>query len=142
MIKLRKYNEINGVRYSNFFYNDNHKAKDGRLFLGEGGGYYSFYPEQLKDTSITPQLVLSGFKLGEEDMKMEPNGVLTEPLWKVDEIILRHHQNVFSFDFLAIDFISPGDEKYLFMLENYDDEWHDIGSDHRAFFFQHTSRQL
>jgi hypothetical protein len=35
----------------------------------------------------------------------------------------------------AIDFMSPGDEKYLFMLENYDDEWHDIGSDHRAFFF-------
>jgi signal transduction histidine kinase len=66
---------------------------------------------------------------------MEPNGILTTPLWKTEEIKLTHNQNVFSFDFFAIDFMSPGDEKYLFMLENYDDEWHDIGGDHRAFFF-------
>src|SRR5688572_23846298 len=133
--KLRKYSDINGVRYSNFFFNDNHKAADGRLFLGEGGGYYSFYPDQLKDTSIAPQLIFSGFKLGEEEVTMEPEGILTAPLWKTDEIRLTHNQDVFSFDFLAIDFISPGDEKYLFMLENYDNEWHDIGGDHRAFFF-------
>ena len=133
--KLKKYTDVNGIRFTNFFFNDNHKAKDGRLFFGEGGGYYSFYPEQLKDTSIAPQLVLSGFKLGESEVKMEPNGILTTPLWKTEEIQLTHNQNVFSFDFFAIDYVSPGDEKYLFMLENYDDEWHDIGSDHRAFFF-------
>ena len=133
--KLRKYNEINGVRFSSYTFNDNHKAKDGRLFFGENGGYYSFYPDQLKDTTIAPQLVLSSFKLGESEIKMEPNGILTTPLWKTEEIRLTHNQNVFSFDFFAIDFLSPGDEKYLFMLENYDDEWHDIGSDHRAFFF-------
>ena len=133
--RLRKYNDANGVRYNSFFYNDNYKAKDGRLFFGELGGYYSFYPDQLKDTSIAPQLVLSGFKLGESEIKMEPNGILTVPLWKTEEIQLTHNQDVFSFDFFAIDFRSPGDEKYLFMLENYDDEWHDIGSDRRAFFF-------
>jgi len=133
--KLRKYTDINGVRYTGFFFNDNHKAKDGRLFFGENEGYYSFYPDQLKDTSIAPQLVLSGFKLGEEEIAMGPESILTAPLWKTEEIWLTHNQNVFSFDFFAIDFISPGDEKYLFMLENYDDEWHDIGSDHRAFFF-------
>jgi signal transduction histidine kinase len=126
---------MNGVRYSNFFYNDNLKAKDGRLFLGEMGGYYSFYPDQLKDTSIAPQLAFSIFKLGDKEIKAQPDGVLTAPLWKTEEIELTHDQNVFSFDFFAIDFISPGDEKYLFMLENYDDEWHDIGSDHRASFF-------
>jgi len=133
--KLRKYTDINGVRYSNFLFNDNFKAKDGRLFFGEGGGYYSFHPDQLKDTSIAPQLTFSSFKLGEREIKAEPDGILTTPLWKTEEIQLTHDQNVFSFDFFAIDFISPGDEKYLFMLENYDDEWHDIGSDHRASFF-------
>ncbi len=133
--KLRKYNDINGVRFSSYTFNDNHKAKDGRLFFGERGGYYSFYPDQLKDTTIAPQLVLSGFKLGESEIKIEPNGILTAPLWKTEDIQLTHDQNVFSFDFFAIDFMSPSDEKYLFMLENYDNEWHDIGSDHRAFFF-------
>jgi len=133
--KLKKYTDINGVRYSNFFYNDNLKAKDGRLFLGELRGYYSFYPDQLKDTSIAPQLTFSSFRLREKEINAETDGILTTPLWKTEEIQLTHDQNVFSFDFFAIDFMSPGDEKYLFMLENYDYEWHDIGSDHRASFF-------
>jgi hypothetical protein len=51
------------------------------------GGYYSFYPDQLKDTTIAPQLVFSSFKLGESEIKMEPNGILTAPLWKTEEIL-------------------------------------------------------
>jgi signal transduction histidine kinase/ligand-binding sensor domain-containing protein len=133
--KMRKYTDANGVRYSNFLYNDNFKAKDGRLFLGEPEGYYAFYPDQLSDTSIAPQFVISGFKIGDREIKSEPGGILTTPVWQTGEIKLSHDQNVFSFDFFAVDFISPGDEKYLFMLENYDNTWHDIGSDHRAFFF-------
>ncbi|MBC7874785.1 MAG: hypothetical protein H7Y01_12355, partial [Ferruginibacter sp.] len=133
--KLKKYNDANGVRYSNFFYNDNFKATDGRLFLGEGQGYYAFYPDQLKDTSISPQLVFSGFKLRDREVSAVSAGILTTPLWQTGEIRLSYNQNVFSFDFFAVDYITPGDEKYLFMLENYDDTWHDIGGDHRAFFF-------
>jgi signal transduction histidine kinase/ligand-binding sensor domain-containing protein len=133
--KLKKYTDANGVRYSNFLFNDNFKGTDGRLFLGEAEGYYAFYPDQLKDSSIAPHLIISGFKLGDKELKITPAGILTAPIWQTGEIRLKHNQNIFSFDFLSVDFISPGDEKYLFMLENYDDTWHDIGSDHRAFFF-------
>ena len=122
-------------RNSNFFFNDNHKAKDGRLFFGELNGYYSFYPDQLKDTSIAPQLVLSGFKLGESEIKMEPDGILTAPLWKTEGIWLTHNQNVFSFDFAAIDYTSPDDNLHLFKLENYDKDWHEAGSVRKAFYY-------
>ena len=133
--RVKKFAEANGVRYTNFLFNDNYKAKDGRLFLGIREGYYAFYPEQIKDNSIPPQLSISSFKLGDNEIEAEPGGILTSPVWQTREIRLTHDQNIFSFDFFAIDFVTPGDEKYLFMLENYDDTWHDIGSDHRAFFF-------
>ncbi len=132
---VKKFAEANGVRYTSFLFNDNYKAKDGRLFLGIREGYYAFYPDQITGKSIPPQLSISSFKLGDSEVEAEPGGILTSPVWQTREIRLTHNQNIFSFDFFAIDYITPGDEKYLFMLENYDDTWHDIGSDHRAFFF-------
>ena len=133
--QIKKFTETNGVRKTNFWYNDNFKAADGRLFLGIEGGYYSFYPDKVSDSSVAPQLSITGFKLGDKELKAEQGGILTSPIWQTTEIRLRHDQNVFSFDFFAVDYITPGDEKYFFMLENYDNIWHDIGNDHRAFFF-------
>jgi signal transduction histidine kinase/ligand-binding sensor domain-containing protein len=134
-VETKKFTETNGVRYTNFDYNDNYKAADGKLFLGIGDGYYSFYPDQIKDNTIPPQLNISGFKLNDKEIRSGSGGLLTAPIWQTTELWLNHHQNVFSFDFFAVDYITPGDEKYLFMLENYDDEWHDIGNDRRASFF-------
>ncbi len=133
--KVKKYTEANGVRATGFYFNDNFKAKDGKLFLGIENGYYSFYPNQISDIMYTPALAIFGFKLGDREVVPAPNGILTAPIWQTEEVRLNHHQNVFSFDFLAVDFITPNDEKYMFMLENYDNTWHDLGGDHRAFFF-------
>lgn len=133
--RIKKYDEMNGVRYTNFIFNDNYKAPDGRLYLGIGGGYYSFLPQQINDTNIAPQLQIIGFTLGNTKIQTKPGGILTSPIWQSKEIHIKHNQNAFSFEFFATDYIHPGDEKYLFMLENYDDTWHDIGSDRRASFF-------
>ena len=133
--RVKKFTDENGVRYTNFIFNDNYKAPDGKLYLGIENGYYSFYPGEIKDTSIAPQLNISGLKLNDKEIVVGQNGILTAPIWNTDELKLKYNQNVFSFDFFAVDYVTPADEKYLFMLENYDDNWHDIGSDHRASFF-------
>lgn len=132
---IRKYSEAQGVKYSEMGWVDNFKATDGRLFLGHYDGYFSFYPDRIQDSIIPPKLFFSSFKLSDKEINSPVDGILNAPLFKATEIRLNYDQNVFSFDFLSLDYITPGDEKYLFKLENYDNIWHDIGSDHRAFFF-------
>ncbi len=133
--KVKKFTGANGIHNTNFIYNDNLKAPDGRLFLGIEKGYYSFYPDQIKDTIITPALNITGFKLGETVIKTGPGSIFTTPIGQLDELRLNHDQNVFSFDFFAADYISPGGAEYLFMLENYNNTWNNIGGDRRAYFF-------
>ena len=133
--RVKKFTDDDGVHYTNFTFNDNYKASDGKLYLGIENGYYSFYPNEIKDTSIAPQLNISGLKLNDKEVTIGQNGILTAPIWSTDELRLKYNQNVFSFDFFAVDYVTPGDEKYSFMLENYDDTWHDIGNDRRASFF-------
>ncbi|HSR39266.1 MAG TPA: hypothetical protein VLL95_10165, partial [Phnomibacter sp.] len=125
-IRLKKYSEAHGVRPTNFWYNDNFKAADGRLFLGIENGYYAFYPARVSDSTIAPILTITDFKLNDKRIAAGDGGLLKAPLWQTDEIRLNYDQNVFSFDFFGVDYVSTGDMKYFFMLENYDNNWHDI----------------
>src|SRR6185369_15099625 len=63
------------------------------------------------------------------------NSSIAGPLFTTSQIRLPYNQNVFSIDFIAIDYTNPQDNRYLYMLENYDDNWRQAGSDRRASFY-------
>jgi signal transduction histidine kinase len=61
--------------------------------------------------------------------------VLTSPVWQTEKIKLSYGQNTFSFEFNALDYKNPGEIRYLYKLENYDNDWRDIGTERKATFF-------
>jgi signal transduction histidine kinase/ligand-binding sensor domain-containing protein len=135
--KVTKYTEDNGVQFmqSLWWSFSNFKAADGRLFLGNYFGYYSFRPDQLNDNNTAPPLNITSFKLGDKLIGTDNSGILIVPIWQTEEIKLHYDQNIFSFDFFSADYTTPAEKKYSYMLENYDNTWHDIGSEHSASFF-------
>jgi signal transduction histidine kinase/ligand-binding sensor domain-containing protein len=124
-----------GVQPITGMWMENIRTKDGRLFLGSLKGYYSFKPDELIDERTAPILNFSNFKIGNEEMVVGEGTVLTSPIWKTNSIKLGYWQNTISFEFEAIDYKSQGEIKYLYKLENYDNEWRDIGTEHKATFF-------
>jgi ligand-binding sensor domain-containing protein len=111
-----------------------YKGQDGRLFFGTYSGYYIFSPDQLEDNIRPPQLVISGFRLAGNTAE-EKKGGLNQEVTLQKEIHLKHNQNIFTFEFAAIDYSSPEDNRHLFMLENYDQKWNRAGSDRRAVYY-------
>jgi hypothetical protein len=63
------------------------------------------------------------------------NSILTKDISLTDRIVLNYDQNIFSFDFAAVDFIDPTSNKHLFMLDDYDEGWNVAGADRRANYF-------
>ncbi len=115
---------------------DNFRSRDGQLFFGDQTGYYAFYPAQLKvDNSDAPMVSFSGLKIGDQDVKPAAGGVLDSAIWDSKSIKLKYNQNTFSIDFTGIHYDDPDEVRYLFMLENYDNVWRSIGTDHTAYFF-------
>jgi ligand-binding sensor domain-containing protein/signal transduction histidine kinase len=112
-----------------------YKSEDGKLYFGASTGYYVFDPRQLKSNSRSPQVILSGFRIADKLVKPSNNSPIAGPLFTTSEIRLPYNQNVFSIDFIAIDYTNPQDNRYLFMLENYDNNWRQAGSDRRASFY-------
>ena len=129
------YGAAQGVQSETEFWMRNYITKDGRLFLCGNKGYYSFNPDELTDDRKPPLLNFSRFKIGNEEITAGEGSVLKDPIWKTNSIRLTHRQSTISFEFVGVDFQGQGDLKYLYQLENYDNEWRDAGADNRVTFF-------
>jgi signal transduction histidine kinase/ligand-binding sensor domain-containing protein len=123
-----------GVHYNNFYDCDNYKMRSGQLLIGDQNGYYLVNPSSIHLSRVL-YLNFTSFKIRDQEMQPPLDGHKSTAIWKADEIRLDHTQNVFSIDFDATDYSQVSELNYLFMMENYDNTWHDIGTDHKAYFF-------
>ena len=100
-----------------FFYKD----KSGKFYMGGGKdsekGFFVFNPDSLRKNEHTPPIVLTGFKIRNQAVKLDSS--ITE----LHQVNLKHNQNYFSFDFASLDYVNPTKNLYAFMLEGYDEDW-------------------
>lgn len=132
---LRAYGYESGVHANDLLFVDNYITDNGELIFGDGYGYYAFYPEKVNTKLLTPELYISGFQMGNEEIKPGKGSPIDAPISFAREIRLKHDQNSFSFEFTALHFGIPGDVKYQYQLENYDSSWQNLGIRNRAYFF-------
>ncbi|MDQ6608930.1 MAG: histidine kinase [Bacteroidota bacterium] len=129
------YGKHQGVHRSSFFYNSVYKGPQNELFFADENGYYAFFPEQVLNKIKPPKIVLINFLLDGQTVRPGANSPLIEPLMTAKEISLNYHQNTFSFDFAAIDYRDPQENRHLFMLEGYDNTWRNSGAEHTAYYY-------
>ena len=127
----RVYGEAWGVNTNSVWICRSLKGKNGELFFGTLGGYQDFFPGQVKG-SAPPVINITGFKLTDTGGQDKSN-LLLPPGARL--ITLTHHQNSFSFAFIALHYDMPGEEKYQVMLQNYDHGWRDLNTDHKVDYF-------
>jgi signal transduction histidine kinase/ligand-binding sensor domain-containing protein len=110
------------------------KTPAGLLIFGGSNGITVFNPEDINKGSLPPLVFLTDLKLFNKSVLPGENSVLKDPIYDTREITLDHDQNNISLDFLAIHYSDPSKNIYRYKLENYDNEWHDIGNQHIAFY--------
>ncbi|WP_167616834.1 sensor histidine kinase [Maribellus sediminis] len=127
------YGQNFGVEKLNRF--SGYKGRDGKIYFGNNGGYYSFDPAELLQKLPPPFIRITNFRLSDQVVRPNPKGILKKRIQESDEIRLNYNQNVFSFDFTIIDFANPKDNRLLYYLENYDKDWIEANAGRRAYYF-------
>jgi signal transduction histidine kinase/CheY-like chemotaxis protein/ligand-binding sensor domain-containing protein len=89
----------------------------GEMFFGGLNGLNSFYPDQVKDNTYIPPVVITTIKTVNF-----PNG-LVKPVYGMKDIKLSHRDNSFSINFTALNFRNPEENQYAYRLEDVDPEW-------------------
>ena len=101
------------------------KNKHGQMFFGGGNGFNSFYPNSIEDNKNIPSIVITDFKIFNKSQQVGTNNEspLHQPITRTNEIELSHKDYVFSFDFAALDYVCPAQNKYAYKMEGFDENW-------------------
>ncbi|OGU32812.1 MAG: hypothetical protein A2X67_11785, partial [Ignavibacteria bacterium GWA2_55_11] len=97
-------------------------SSTGEFIFGGDNGAIGFFPSVLKEPSVVPSLTFTGFYISSKPALMDklPHeiGIIEVP----------YSANVLSFEFSALDFVSPSENRYAYKLEGFDDDWTDAGT--------------
>src|SRR5690606_5087497 len=72
-------------------------------------------------------------KISNQSVIPSEEAPISEHISVAKEIRLDYKQN-FSLSFVALNFTSPEDNKYLYKLENFDKEWNEVGAVNTAVY--------
>ncbi|SFW73222.1 hybrid sensor histidine kinase/response regulator transcription factor [Chitinophaga sancti] len=93
------------------------RRENGQLLWGSLNGFYSFFPGQLKNGNADAPVLLTGLSVAGNPV------VLEESISTARSITLEPGQKVFSISFASLALRNPQQNKYTYILENYEDEW-------------------
>jgi ligand-binding sensor domain-containing protein/signal transduction histidine kinase/DNA-binding response OmpR family regulator len=126
--EVRNYDEGDGL-FSN---STIAQTETGEIYLAGPDGVVYFNPEKLKyNTEISP-VYFSEFRIFNKVVSPGPTSALKQPLGIAREVQLPYDQNVFSFDFVALNYTHSEKNQYAYKLEGFDKKWNFIGPQHRA----------
>ncbi|HSL90298.1 MAG TPA: ATP-binding protein, partial [Ignavibacteriaceae bacterium] len=107
------------------------KLEDGLMIFGSTDGLNIVNPVEVNISRYKPNIVFTGFQIFNKSIEPGKNSPLKKSLIYTEEIVLSHDQDVFSFEFAALDFNSPQSIKYAYKMEGFDIDW--IESESRRF---------
>lgn len=103
------------------------KLRSGDMMFGGPNGMNIFNPKRIKNDSIPPKVVFTGFRVFNKSItagNVEFGSViLNKEINQTEEISLTHKQKNFSIEFAAINYLSPEYVSYSYMLDGYDEAW-------------------
>jgi signal transduction histidine kinase/ligand-binding sensor domain-containing protein/serine phosphatase RsbU (regulator of sigma subunit) len=119
---FKNYNASDGLQSNEFNQGAYHRSQSGELFFGGINGFNAFFADRIQDNPHPPPVVLTGFRIFNEPVKFDRS------LAEVTDIELSWRDSVFSFEFAALDFTAPTENRYAYKLEGFDKDWVEAGN--------------
>ncbi len=110
------------------------KTSDGLFIFGGANGITVFNPGDINKNSLPPKVFLTDLKVNNKSLISVEGSILEKPIYETENIELPYDQNNISIDFIALHFSNPTQNKYSYKLENYDDDWRNVGNQQVAYY--------
>lgn len=115
-----------------FHINSVHKDSKGFLYFGGLKGVIKFHPANMKDDKKHPKVILNDFKIFNKEIAIKEGSILPKNIAFLDTIILEYDHDVITFEFSALKYPFSKNCEYAIQLENFDENWRNIGKDRTA----------
>ena len=137
---FKNYDVYDGLQGDEFNGGAYYKSKAGELFFGGVNGISHFFPENIKDDKTLANVGLTDFLLNNISVPVLPlsvddkTGVANQKVNKntfslkqsinlLDSLTLSHNEKLVTFEFSALHFSEPINNKYAYKLVGFDEDW-------------------
>jgi signal transduction histidine kinase/ligand-binding sensor domain-containing protein/CheY-like chemotaxis protein len=124
--------ERDGLQGDQFNRWASHRLATGELLFGGTNGFNIFHPDSIKTNSYKPPVYISALRVFNKPVGIGEKEILKQNILLTKEIHLSHLQNVFSFEFTALNYLQPEKNQYRYKMEGFQNEWVDAGQDRKA----------
>lgn len=114
---IKTYLSSDGLPCNDFTFGVGFKDKNNLLYFGGINGVVYFNPKKLTMNTKSPIVSLTNFKVFGSELKLDTNITFKK------QINLSYTQNIFSIDFVALDYSSPEKNQFAYKLEGFDNDW-------------------
>ncbi|MCB0676490.1 MAG: response regulator [Saprospiraceae bacterium] len=108
------------------------QLKDGRMICSSEDGYCLFDPHEVRTTKTVPQIALTGLRISNQEVAVNPDGPLQQALAYTSSLTLSHYQNDLTFEFVGLNSPRPEKIRYRYQLVGNDPHWIDAGAERSA----------
>ncbi|MBN2347982.1 MAG: hypothetical protein JXJ22_04045 [Bacteroidales bacterium] len=132
---FRNYDINDGLQGNEFNYTSQCKTSNGELYFGGMNGFNIINPSTIIDNSYIPPVVLTDFQINGKPVitirTKEDNKTIYKSISEIRNIMLTYKQNVFGFEFAALNYINPGKNHYKYKLEGFENDWNKTDANKR-----------
>ncbi len=125
-VSFKNYDAGDGLQSNEFNQGAYFASKSGELFFGGVNGFNAFFSENIKENQFIPPVYITTFKVFDKILPhpypLSNNG---------SSIELSYSENFFTFEFASLNYTAPEKNKYAYMLEGFDKNWHTVSSSQR-----------
>jgi len=128
----RIFTQTDGLQSDQFTVKASLLSKSGKMYLGTINGFNVVDPHTVSVNEYVPPVLLTNLQIFNRDEQIGPDGILPHSIEYMDEIELSYKQSVFSIEYAALSYSSPGKNQYKYKLEGFDKEWNEVGNQRKA----------
>jgi len=121
---VRSFRRSHGLQGDEFNFGAHFRAPDGTLYFGGSNGYNAFLPERLQLNDKPPPVVLTEVLKNNTEVSQTPEILRVLDLGFRDAVV--------TFQFAALDFTGPAENRYAYRLDGFDSNWVNAGAGRQA----------
>ncbi len=119
---IKNYDITNGLVSKGFNPDAYFRSTHGVLFFGSGNGFNYFHPDSLKPSRFTPPVYFTDLKILNESQEISGDK-LNKHINFTKSITLEHTEDLFTVEFVALDYTSPTRNQYAYRLNGFSENW-------------------
>ena len=115
--KFRNFDSGDGVLIHQSRVQSCYRNRSGEMYFGGVNGFVRFHPDSIKDNPYVPPIVITAFKMFDKPVALD------SAISEKHSVEMTYKENVFSFEFAALNYTSSEKNQYAYKLEGFDNDW-------------------